>query len=209
MLLNQLLIFFYAPIESNLGIIQKIFYFHMPLAFWALCSFFVVFVASVLYLFKKSNALDRLSAASAEIGVLFSGLALITGIIWAKRSWGVWWTWDPRLSTTLIMWFIYSAYLVFRTLPLPQVRMKMICAVLGVVAFLDVPLVFLSARIFRSIHPAVFASKEGGLEPEMLYTTLACIASLGLFWLGLILFRSEQLHIKDKVLSEEEKNMDL
>ena len=162
----QWLIFFYAPVEAQLGLMQKVFYTHLPLAWWALISFLVVFVASIVYLIRRSPAADRVCAAAAEVGVLLAGLALVTGMIWARRSWGVWWTWDPRLTTTLVMWFIYAGYLVLRGLDLPPQRKRMICAVVGVVAFLDVPLVFLSARLWRSIHPAVFASKGGGLEPE-------------------------------------------
>ena len=169
----QWLIFFYAPVEAQLGLMQKVFYTHLPLAWWALISFLVVFVASIVYLIRRSPAADRVCAAAAEVGVLLAGLALVTGMIWARRSWGVWWTWDPRLTTTLVMWFIYAGYLVLRGLDLPPQRKRMICAVVGVVAFLDVPLVFLSARLWRSIHPAVFASKGGGLEPEMKLTAIA------------------------------------
>ena len=131
--------------------------------------------------------------------VLLAGLALVTGMIWARRSWGVWWTWDPRLTTTLVMWFIYAGYLVLRGLDLPPQRKRMICAVVGVVAFLDVPLVFLSARLWRSIHPAVFASKGGGLEPEMKLTAIACVAAMGLFWAGLVWLRTRQLGLRDRM----------
>ena len=195
----QWLIFFYAPVEAQLGLMQKVFYTHLPLAWWALISFLVVFVASVVYLIRRSPAADRVCAAAAEVGVLLAGLALVTGMIWARRSWGVWWTWDPRLTTTLVMWFIYAGYLVLRGLDLPPQRKRMICAVVGVVAFLDVPLVFLSARLWRSIHPAVFASKGGGLEPEMKLTAIACVAAMGLFWAGLVWLRTRQLGLRDRL----------
>ena len=125
----QWLIFFYAPVEAQLGLMQKVFYTHLPLAWWALISFLVVFVASIVYLIRRSPAADRVCAAAAEVGVLLAGLALVTGMIWARRSWGVWWTWDPRLTTTLVMWFIYAGYLVLRGLDLPPQRKRMICAV--------------------------------------------------------------------------------
>ena len=195
----QWLIFFYAPVEAQLGLMQKVFYTHLPLAWWALISFLVVFVASIVYLFRRSPAADRVCAAAAEVGVLLAGLALVTGMIWARRSWGVWWTWDPRLTTTLVMWFIYAGYLVLRGLDLPPQRKRMICAVVGVVAFLDVPLVFLSARLWRSIHPAVFASKGGGLEPEMKLTAIACVVAMGLFWAGLVWLRTRQLGLRDRL----------
>ena len=123
----QWLVFAYAPTEANMGLVQKIFYIHLPLAWWALLSFFVVFVASVVYLLKRSPGADRLCAAAAEVGVLLCGLALITGMLWARRSWGVWWTWDPRLTTTLIMWFVYAGYLVLRGLDLPPQQGPCLC----------------------------------------------------------------------------------
>ena len=191
----QWLIYAYAPVEQTLGLAQKIFYIHLPLAWWALMSFLAVFAGSVAYLWRRSPAADRLCAAAAEVGVLLSALALMTGMLWARRSWGVWWTWDPRLTTTLIMWFVYAGYLVLRGLDLPQQRRNMVCAVVGVVAFLDVPLVFLSARIWRSIHPSVFASQGGGLEPEMRLTVIACVLSFGLLWAGLVWLRKRQLDL--------------
>lgn len=195
----QWLIYVYAPEEAAMGLIQKIFYIHLPLAWWALISFFAVFVGSVAYLARRNPGADRLCAAAAEVGVLLSGLALITGMLWARKSWGVWWTWDPRLSTTLIMWFVYAGYLVLRGLDLPPQRRNLVCAVVGVVAFLDVPLVFLSARIWRSIHPAVFAAKGGGLEPEMKLTVIACVLSFGLFWAGLVWLRKRQLDLQARL----------
>ena len=191
----QWLIYAYAPVEQTLGLPQKIFYVHLPLAWWALMSFFLVFLGSIAYLWRRNPAADRLCAAAAETGVLLSGLALVTGMLWARRSWGVWWTWDPRLTTTLIMWFIYAGYLVLRGLDLPQQRRNVVCAVVGIVAFLDVPLVFLSARIWRSIHPAVFGNKGGGLEPEMRLTVIACVISFGLLWAGLVWIRKRQLDL--------------
>lgn len=194
--LCQYLVFFHAPVEETLGLPQKIFYMHLPLAWWALFSFFLVFAASIGWLWRRKAMLDSLCAAAAETGLLFSGLALLSGMIWAKKSWGVWWTWDPRLSTTLVMWFIYAAYLLLRHMDMPVERRRVICAVTGIVAFLDVPLVFVSARIFRSIHPAVFA-RGGGLTPEMQLTALACVTGMGFLWLALLLLRWRQLCQQD------------
>lgn len=195
----QWLIFAYAPVEATLGLVQKIFYVHLPLAWWALISFFVVFLASVAHLWRRRPGADRLAAAAAEVGVLLSGLALVTGMLWARRSWGVWWTWDPRLTTTLIMWFVYAGYLVLRGLDLPPQRRATVCAVVGVAAFLDVPLVFISARIWRSIHPAVFASEGGGLDPAMRLTAMTCVAAFGLLWAGLVWTRKRQLGLSARL----------
>ncbi len=203
----QWLIYVYAPLEITMGVVQKIFYIHLPLAWWAFVSFFVVFAASIAFLRGRAARWDRLAAAAAEVGVLCSGLALITGSLWARHSWGVWWTWDPRLTTTLIMWFVYAGYLVLRALDLPEARRAMICAVVGIVAFIDVPLVFVSARLWRSIHPAVFASRGGGLDEAMKVTVIACVLCFGLLWAALIWARKRQLDLRarlDALLVEEE-----
>jgi len=197
----QYFIWIYAPVEVTMGILQKIFYFHLPLAWWGLISFFIVFCASLVFLITKKPVMDRLAQAAAEMGLLYSGLALVTGSLWARAAWNTWWTWDPRLSTTLVMWFIYAGYLALRqSIDNPQ-KMRAVCAVLGVVAFLNVPLVFLSARMWRSIHPAVFGSGGGGLEPEMMTTVLVCIAAWGILTIGILLFRVRQLDIKGRIRS--------
>jgi len=192
LLLGQYMIWFYAPVEQTMGVIQKIFYLHLPLAWWSLASFFTVFIASALYLVKGKPAYDRLARAACEIGVVLASLALISGSLWARPIWNTWWTWDPKLTTTLVMWFIYMSYLLLRSVGLGGNTAR-VSAVLGVVAFLDVPLVFFAARKWRSIHPTVFGGSSGGLEPEMLATVLVCVAAFGLFWLALLLHRTRQL----------------
>ena len=192
-IIAQYLIWFHAPVEESMGVVQKIFYTHMPLAWWSTVSFFVNFVASILYLAKRRDAYSRLAGAAAELGVLFSGLALVTGMCWARPIWNVWWTWDPRLTTTLVMWFVYAAYLLLRASDVGGQRQSAVLAVLGVVAFLDVPLVFISARYWRSIHPSVLGSQGGGMEPEMWLAVLANLAAMGLLWFALLAFRTRQL----------------
>ena len=204
---SHVLIWQYAPVEQTMGPIQKIFYVHLPLAWLAMLSFFVVFVASIVQLIKKTPKSDHIAGAAAELGVLCGALALITGSLWARYSWNTWWTWDPRLTTTLIMWFIYSGYLVVRALDMNRRQKARICAVVGIVSFLDVPLVFLSARMWRSIHPAVFASKGGGLPGEMMTTVLVCFLAMTLFWLCLCIMRTRQIELAarldDFTLSEQ------
>lgn len=195
----QYFIYIYAPVEAVMGLVQKIFYVHLPLSWWGLISFFVIFVYSLVYLKTRNPAHDRVCAAAAEVGVLLASLALITGSLWARHSWGVWWTWDPRLTTTLIMWFVYAGYLVLRGMDLPPARKGIVCAVVGIAAFIDVPLVFLSARLWRSVHPAVFAAKGGGLDPAMLTTVLLCVASFGFIWAALLLTRIGQLAQQERL----------
>lgn len=199
MVFCQYLIYYYTPIEKELGIVQKIFYLHLPLAWWALISFSIVCIASIGYIKTQKLHWDALSGAAAEIGIILSSAAIITGSIWGRHSWGTWWTWDPRLTTALVLWFLYSAYLIVRQLNIPQERRALLCSVLGIIAFLDVPLVFLSARLWRSIHPTVFASNNGGLDPEMRFTLISCIICFGFFWLCLIIIRRKQYIQKEQL----------
>ncbi|MFP5238262.1 MAG: cytochrome c biogenesis protein CcsA [Acidobacteriota bacterium] len=189
----QWFIWVHAPVEETMGVVQKIFYIHLPLAWWAMMSFLLVFGASVMVIWRKDQRWDRIAGAACEAGVLFSGLALVTGSLWGKPIWNVWWTWDPRLTTTLIMWFVYAAYLILRQAGIGGERGAVVRAALGIVAFLDVPLVFYSARKWRSIHPTVFGQQGGGLEPEMLTTLIVSIVAVGLFWAALVTLRSRQL----------------
>ncbi len=115
----------------------------------------------------------------------------------------MWWTWDPRLTTTIVLWFVYAGYLVLRGLEMGSARKRLTCAVVGIVAFLDVPLVFISARIWRSIHPAVFASREGGLPLEMKICAICCVAAMGFIWWTIVCLRKrqlEQIHAVDSLL---------
>lgn len=187
----QWFIYAYAPEERSMGIVQKIFYIHMPLAWWAMFAFFTSCVTGALYLIKRRLFWDNIACAATETGVLFATLALLTGSLWASRSWGTWWTWDPRLTTTLVMWFAYAVCLLLRaTIPLRE-RAAIVCSVLAIVAFLDVPLVFYSARIWRGIHPgSLFQSN--GLEPEMKVTMWFCVVAMGLLWLVLTIARARQ-----------------
>ncbi|MDE2843256.1 MAG: cytochrome c biogenesis protein, partial [Chloroflexota bacterium] len=115
MLVNLYLIFLVAPTDAVLGEVQRIFYFHVPIAIVSFVAFFVVFVASIGYLVTRKSRWDSVAHAAAEVGVVFVSLALLTGIVWARPVWGVWWTWEPRLTTTLILWLIYVAYLMLRS----------------------------------------------------------------------------------------------
>ncbi|TVR01794.1 MAG: cytochrome C biogenesis protein CcmC [Desulfovibrionales bacterium] len=195
----HLAIWLHAPVEATMGLVQKIFYLHLPLAWWAMLSFFLVFVGSVGVLFRKTASWDALAGSAAEMGVLFSGLALITGSLWARPIWNVWWTWDPRLTTALIMWFVYTGYLVLRTSPIPHAKRRILCAVLGIVAFVNIPFVFFSTRLWRSIHPSVITSSGGGMEPEMWQAMGISLAGMGLLWLALIILRTRQILIQERL----------
>ncbi len=199
MLFSQYMIWIWSPVELTLGIVQKIFYIHVSLAWWGFFSFFLVFVASIWYLLVKENSLHYLAGAAAEVGVLFSALVLLTGIAWAKASWNVWWTWDPRLVTTLVMWFIYSAYLMLRGLDSTQESLRPAIAVLGIVAFINVPLVFLSARMWRSIHPSVITGQEGGMPFSMILTLSFSLLAWGVICGLLVGLRYRQLLAQSRI----------
>lgn len=189
MCVAQWFIFHYAPVEAHMKLVQKIFYVHLPLSWWGLFSFFTVFIASIAYIKNRGQHWERLADAAAEIGVVLIGLALVTGSIWAKAAWWSWWVWDHRLTTTLIMWFIYAGYLVLRGLDMPRERKAMVKAVLGIIAFLDVPLVFFATRLWQSRHPVGVIAAKDGMEPEMRVTLLVCLGAFGLFWAALLLVR--------------------
>ena len=154
MLANLYFIFMVAPTDAVLGNVQRIFYFHVPIAIMSFLAFFLVFIASLMYLFKRSLKWDSFAYASAEVGVVFVTLALITGIIWARPVWNTWWTWEPRLTTTMILWLIYVAYLMVRSYAPNQSKGAVYAAVVGIVGFVDVPIVYYSVVWWRSIHPS-------------------------------------------------------
>lgn len=177
------MVFIYVPTEKNTGIVQRIFYFHVPVAWVSFLAFFVTFVASILYLTKRWEKWDAIASASAEAGVIFTTLVLVTGPIWAKPVWGIWWTWDARLTTSLVLWLIYVAYLLVRSFAAEPAKSARYGAVIGIVGFIDVPLVFVTVNMWRTQHPTTIIF-EGGLTPPMLATLLVCIVAFTmLYWI--------------------------
>ena len=154
MLVDLYLIFMVAPTDSVLGHVQRVFYFHVPIAIMSFLAFFVVFIGSLMYLIKRTPKWDAIAHASAEVGVVFVTLALLTGIIWARPIWNTWWTWEPRLTTTMILWLIYVAYLMVRSYAPSQSKGAIYAAVVGIIGFIDVPIVYYSVVWWRSIHPS-------------------------------------------------------
>jgi len=200
------LISVWVPTEAEMGVVQRIFYFHVPLAWVAFLAFFVVFVASLLYLWKGDRRWDHRAHASGEIGLVFTTLVLVTGPIWAKPAWGVWWTWDLRLTTTLVLWFIYAAYLAVRSFAQDEERGARFAAVVGVIGFLDVPIVAIAIVLSRTQHPSPIIF-EGGLAPSMLLTLLVSVAAFTLLYAGLLRMRATAQSMRGEVatLSEESR----
>ncbi len=178
----------YAPREATMGDAQRIFYFHVPSAWIGFLAFFIVFVSSVLYLLKGDRKWDALALSSAEIGVVFTTLVLLTGPIWAKAAWGAFWVWDARLTTTLILWFIYVGYLTLRS-TVEDVRKARLAAVLGIVGFLDVPVIYISVTVWRTMHPTLVVNEPGGLDPAMRTTLMVALASFTLLYSLLLVAR--------------------
>jgi heme exporter protein C len=148
----QLLGFAASPPDRDMGHLQKIMYVHVPSAWIAMIAFFVVFVASILYLWRRRPGYDLVAAASAEVGLVLTGLTLALGSIWGRPTWGVWWTWDPRLTSTAILFTIYAGYVALRGFTDDAERRARWSAAIGVLAFLNVPIVYMSVRWWRSLH---------------------------------------------------------
>jgi heme exporter protein C len=161
MILALYMAFLEAPRERTMGDIQRIFYFHVPSGMMGLAAFGVNFFASLMYLAKKNRKWDSLAISAAEVGLIFFTIVLVTGPIWAKPVWFVWWTWSPRLTSSLVLWVLYLAYMLVRSyVPDPE-RRAMMAAVFGIVAFVDAPIVFFSIRWWRDQHPSAMIENNG------------------------------------------------
>ena len=153
MLINLYLIFIWAPNEINLGISQRIFYIHIPLAWLGMISMILLGITRIIYLLTNNIKWDNIAKSTAEIGVLFLSLLLLTGIIWSKPTWGIWWTWDSKLTTTLILWFIYVGYLTLRAYGPQGSQGARYGAILALLGIIDTPLIYFATIWWRTQHP--------------------------------------------------------
>ncbi|HEY4741790.1 MAG TPA: cytochrome c biogenesis protein [Candidatus Acidoferrales bacterium] len=171
---------FIAPDESTMHAIQRIFYFHAPSGMVALIAFTICFVANIGYLVGRKPHWDWLAVAAAEVGVAFNTVVLITGPIWAKPAWGIWWAWDARLTSTLVLWLLYISFLLLRDLIADPDRRSTFSAIYGIFLFLDVPLVYFSIRIWRTQHPqpVILGGQGSGLDPTMRKVFYLCWLAL-------------------------------
>jgi heme exporter protein C len=160
-----------APTEKTMGDVQRIFYYHVPSAWTAFLLFTINFVASVLYLIRRSSVADAIAVVTAEVGVVFCTVVLVTGPLWARPVWGIWWTWDVRLTSTLVLWLIYVSYLMLRRFSTSG-QTPLLAAVLAVFGALDVPLVYFSIWYFRTQHPQPVIGGGGSIDPHMLHVLL-------------------------------------
>lgn len=199
------LVFSWVPNEKVMGPVQKIFYFHVSSAWIGFFAFFVVFITGILYLVTRDTRWDKWSAASAQIGLLFTTIVIITGPIWGRSAWGAWWTWDPRLTTTLILWFIYTAYLVVRASITEAEQRRRLSAIFGIVGFLDVPIVWFSISWWNTIHPKVVSKTGMAISLKMLVTLLVSVAAFTALYCWLLprIYRIESIQERLEVLKEE------
>ncbi len=188
----------YAPMERTMGDAQRIFYFHVPSAWVAFLAFFIVFLASLMYLWRRERRWDAVAQSAAEIGVVFATLVLLTGPIWAKKAWGAFWVWDARLTTTLVLWMIYIAYLMLRGTAEGDRRARF-AAVLGIIGFLDVPIIYLSVTWWRTQHPTLLVTESGGLMPAMTQTLMVALLSFTLLFVFLLIQRVRLEQTRDQV----------
>ena len=190
----------FTPVDAMLGAAQKIFYMHVPAAIVGLyVSCGLLAIASILYLWIKDERLDRLAEASAEIGLLFMGIVLVTGPVWARTSWGTWWVWEARITSTLFLWLLVLGYLVLRgAVESPESRARL-SAVMGSLAALLVPFIHLTVRLFRGMHPGpeVLKPEKPSLPPEMLITFLLAIVAYMLLFFALLRVRMRWAALRD------------
>jgi heme exporter protein C len=161
--------FYIAPEERTMGVIQRIFYFHVASAWAGFTAFLVCFIGNLLYVWKRNPRYDWLGVSGAEVGLAFTTVVLITGPIWAHPVWGIWWTWDARLTSTFVLWLLYVSYLLLRTLVEEPDRRALLSSLFGIFAFIDVPLVFGAIRWWRTQHPqpVIMGGQGSGLDPTM------------------------------------------
>jgi heme exporter protein C len=182
-------LFFIARPDRVQGDAARIVFFHVPMAWVAFLAFFVVFVASIAYLRTGNARWDHLGRASAEAGVVFTTLVLITGAIWGYPIWGTWWSWDPKLTTTLILWFMYLAYLMVRAYAEPP-RGARFAAIVGIVAFVDVPIVYEASVWWRTLHPSpILGPQASSQSTDVLGLLLLSVLAFTLFYAFLVRVR--------------------
>jgi len=178
--------FFIAPTDAKQGLIYRILFLHVSSAWTGLTAFLIGFVGNLLYVWKRQPQWDWLGVSAVEVGLAFTTVVLVTGPIWAHPVWGIWWTWDARLTSTFIMWLLYVSYLLLRTLVEEPDRRALFSALFGIFAFLDVPLVFGSIRWWRTQHPQpiIMGGADAGMDPVMFRVLMfAWLAMLALMTL--------------------------
>lgn len=197
------------PPDAIQGEVQRIMYLHVPMAWNSYMAFAVVCFCSVAYLVRRDPAWDRRAASSAEIGVLFTSLTIAAGSIWGRPTWGTWWTWDARLTTTAILLFIYVGYLVVRQVVDEPARRARLAAVIGILGFLDIPLIRLSVKWWRTLHqqPTVFRVGGMTIDKFMLMTLLLNLCAYGCLYIYMMFKRTELEAVREALDAEQARRI--
>ena len=187
MALTLYLVYMWVPTEQNLGVSQRIFYFHVPLGWIGMISIMVVAVASIMHLVTGRQKWDDLAYSTAEIGIIFASLILVTGAIWGKPVWGVWWTWDAKLTTTLVLWFIYVSYLMVRAYGPAGTQGKRFASVIALIGAIDAPIIYKATDWWRSAHPE--RNVPSDLNEKMLLTLMVSVLAFTVLYVYLLMER--------------------
>lgn len=203
------LAFAYAPMDRNQGEVYRIIYLHVPSAFAAFTTAFALLFFSLVGFFKKSESSLRWSKASAEVGLIFTGLTLATGSIWGKPTWGVWWTWDARLTTTFILALLYAGWLLLYSSLAPGRSRVTVCAVLGILIAADVPIIYKSVTWWRTLHQPPSMLRPGGatMDPEILYSLIYGIVAMLLYGAWMVWIRGQNLKLEEQLESASYQQM--
>ena len=201
MLVTIYMVFMWVPTEQNLGVSQRIFYVHVPLGWIGMVSIFVVGIASVIHLLTKKNLWDAIAYSAAELGVIFATLILITGAVWAKPVWGVWWSWDPKLTTTLILWFVYVGYLMVRSFSPRGSQGRRYASVVALLGAIDAPIIYLASIWWRTAHPNLnigpLAESDSDLDSKMFITFFVSLITFTIFYVYVMLERIQMRKCED------------
>lgn len=196
--------FVYAPTEATMGSIQRIFYFHMGSNAASILSIVIAAVTAILFLRTNNVKYDRVSYACMELGVLFGAISLGTGMIWARPVWGTWWTWEARLTTFLILWLVYVAYVMLRLSARDDVTIARVAAVFTFIGLIDMPFIMIAPRLWKGLHPVIFGTDASGeftfnITPNMLTTLAVCIFAMLLLYLYLLVQRTKLAKLETDV----------
>lgn len=189
-----------ADLRSETGrYAQRIIYFHIPTAWVGFLAFFITFVGGVGFLRTQKRIWDIVALSSAEIGTVFMLGVLVSGSIWARPAWGVWWVWDERLTISLVQFLVYVGYLMLRSTVEDPSRRARFAAVYGIVAFISVPINFIAIRMWRTQHPLMFGTEQGGLAPSMMFTFFFCLVAFTVWYAALMWHRVRLERLRDDV----------
>ncbi len=187
MALTLYMVYMWVPTEQNLGVSQRIFYFHVPLGWIGMVSIIVVAVASILHLYTGKQKWDDLAYSTAELGIIFASLILITGAVWGKPVWGVWWTWDAKLTTTLVLWFIYAGYLMVRAYGPAGSQGRRFASVIALIGAIDAPIIYKATDWWRSAHPE--RNVPFDLNEQMALTLLVSVVTFTIIYVYMLMER--------------------